>query len=184
MGKTIDDFRASLTVLRANIALFHQGIRDTYRVVATELRKWLCDKKALLPRVYLSFRPHMLHWTGMLRDCPTLVEGMVLLIPGELRTPSPGMSSFQLKFHKSKTQMDLEEWLDQPILTTEITIRELVRSVANKEGAHSDPEFNETLIKAKLVKYGSDESHIHTIVAIAEYLIAFIDHEQLEMISE
>jgi hypothetical protein len=51
--KVADDFLASLAVLNANIGLFRRGAKDMYRVVATELRKLLCDgKTTLLPRVF------------------------------------------------------------------------------------------------------------------------------------
>jgi hypothetical protein len=42
------------------------------------------------------------------------------------------------------------------MLNINITIRELIKSVADKEGAHSDPVFDSTLLFAKLIKYVKD----------------------------
>ena len=81
MNKTRIDYEASLRVLDANIALFHEGVKDTYRVVATELRKLLCDKKALLPRVFREVKFHKLHSTGLLEKRPDLAKHLAVMMP-------------------------------------------------------------------------------------------------------
>jgi hypothetical protein len=86
-------------------------------------------------------------------------------------------------FARTKEQMTLEAWLNQPLLGPDLSVRELIRSVADKEGAHADPHYNEALAQAKSVKYLADESHLHCIVGIAEYLLAFMQRERLQVVA-
>jgi hypothetical protein len=51
----------------------------------------------------------------------------------------------------------------------------LIKSVADKESAHSDPDYNETLLQAKIVKYVEDDSHIPAIVALGDYLVKWLN---------
>ena len=179
--KTATDFLASISILEANIRLFHQGVRATYRVVATELRKLLCDgQNTLLLRVFTEIRFHKLHWTDILNRSPSLANGLQILLPGRLEFNS-SRPRFKLLFAKTKEQMPLDEWLDQPLFGPDLSVRELLRSVADKEGAHSDPKYNETLARAKLVQYCSEESHLHCIVGFGEYLLDFLHIEDLQV---
>lgn len=96
------------------------------------------------------------------------------MMPGRLSVSADGVSHFELLFAKSQELMAVEEWIRQPFFSPSISIRELVKSVADKEGAHCDPDFNETLILAKLVKYARNESHVPAVVAIGDYLSQWI----------
>jgi hypothetical protein len=96
-------------------------------------------------------------------------------MPGRLSVSSDGNSYFELMFGKSTTLIDPIEWLAQPFLSPPITIRELIKSVADKESAHSDPDYNETLLQAKIVKYVEDDSHIPAIVALGDYLVKWLN---------
>lgn len=160
--------------LDAALGLYDNGLKDAYRAVATELRKLLCDRNSLLPRVRPNFRLHKLHWTEILEGCPSLADGLEVIMPGQLTVSTNGNYQFDLLFAQSGTRMTIDNWIQQPILSPKITIRELIKSVADKEGAHSDPDYNETLIKAKLVQYVRDASHIPCIVAIGRYLRAWM----------
>jgi hypothetical protein len=181
--KAAADFLATVAVLEANIELFHGGVRDVYRVVATELRKLLCDgKSTLLPRVFIDVRLHKLHWTHVLERTPSLAEGLQILVPGRLKVIN-GKPHFELLFAPTQEQMELEEWLQQPLLGPDLSVRELIRSVADKEGAHADPRYNEALARAKCVKYVTDESHLHCVVGIAEYLLAFTRGQSLQVVA-
>jgi hypothetical protein len=182
--KTANDFLAAVTVLDANIKLFQEGVRDVYRVVATELRKLLCDGKGtLLPRVFVDLRFHKLHSTHLFERNPSLAEGLTAIpLPGRLEVTN-GKPHFRLLFADTMEQMGLEDWLDQPFLAPDLSIRELIRSVADKEGAHADPRYNDTLARAKCVRYVTDESHLHCIIGIAEYVLAFIRREPLEVVA-
>jgi hypothetical protein len=146
--KTATDFLASLTVLEVNLRMFHEGVRDTYRVAATELRKLLCDGgSTLLPRVFTDVRLHKFHQTYLLEQSPSLAPGLQIGLPGRLEVKN-GRPRFSLLFARSAEQMPLDAWLKQPMLGPDLSVREFVRSIADKEGAHSDPKYNDTLARA------------------------------------
>jgi hypothetical protein len=172
MSKSEADFQASINMLQAALGMYEAGLKDGYRVVATELRKLLCAKNPLLPRVRPDFKLHKLHWTELLEGCPSLADGMAFMTPGRLSiSRATGTYHFELMFGKSGELMEPEEWVRQPFLSPSITIWELIKSVADKEGAHSDPDYNDTLVQAKIVKYVEADSHIPAIVALGDYLM-------------
>ena len=67
--------------------------------------------------------------------------------------------------------MEINAWVEQPIINPTTTVKELIKSVANKEAAHSDPDYNETPSKARSLNIVGDESHLPDIVSIAAYLL-------------
>jgi hypothetical protein len=69
----------------------------------------------------------------------------------------------------------LEDWLDQPLFNERITIRDLIRSVSDKESVHSDRRYNETLLFTKSVKLSDEDMHKQHIVAIGEYLLRMME---------
>jgi hypothetical protein len=179
--KTVIDFLESLDVLRNNINLFHQGNLSSYRVVAAELRKLLCDgKRSLIPRVFSDFRPHKFQITKTLERAPSLAAKLRVGMPGQLEVKS-GRSRFSLLFADPLEQMDLEPWLEQPFVGPATTVRKLIRTVADKEGVHADPDYPETLKQAKAVKYAGDESHKHCIVALGEYILRYLSQGELQV---
>jgi hypothetical protein len=185
MSKTTDDFRASLTILTANLGLFGQGARDVYRVIAVELRKLMCDKpQPLLLRVFKEIPLHKLHVTGLLERCPSLATALDNYIPGRLERDANGRAVFQLLFDKSKDRLPLREWVQQPCFNRTITIHELIRSVADKEGAHADPDYNATLRHTRQWKLIDDESHTMVVCGIAKYLLDFLEREKLEKLGD
>lgn len=169
--KSRDDYDASMRLVESNVDRYWAGDRDCYRVVAVQLRILLCDRKPLLPRVIPDATLHILHWTELLQGCPSLMEGLTTIMPGELRTDTNGSSRFELLFGKSGHELSVSEWIKQPFFSLQTTVEEIIKSVADKEGAHSDPRYNTTLSSAKQISYGGTESHCHGIVAIGEYLV-------------
>ncbi|MBI4528202.1 MAG: hypothetical protein HY695_30785 [Deltaproteobacteria bacterium] len=174
MSKSEEDFQASLKILETAVTHYHRGLKDAYRVVAGELRKLLCDANPLLPRVRPKIRLHKLIWTEKLEGCPSLVNGLEVIIPGSMSQRPDGSCRFELLFAMNPVLMEVDQWIEQPFLSPSITVRELIRSVADKEGVHSDPDYNDTLIAAKLVKYIRDDSHIPSIIALGEYLLKWL----------
>jgi len=52
-NKIHQDLLNSISILDANISLFHAGTKEVYIVIANELRKLVCDKNnSLLPKVF------------------------------------------------------------------------------------------------------------------------------------
>jgi hypothetical protein len=170
VSKSEQDFQASLRILAAALNMYESGTKDAYRIVATELRKLLCDRNPLLPRVRPDVRLHKLHWTEVLERCPSLADGMQMMMPGRLSVSTNGAYHFELMFANSGVLMEPSSWVKQPFLSPNITLWELIKSVADKEGAHSDPDYNETLLLGKLVTYVQDESHIPAIIALGDYI--------------
>ena len=181
--KVAQDFLDCLSVLQTNLVAFDGGPAASYRVLATELRKLLCDKagSTLLPRVFRDPRLHKFHWTKLVEQRSSIADKLVFQQPGSLETHPGKQPRFELKFATPTEVMPLDDWLQQPMFNSKITVRELIKSVADKEGAHADPDYNETLLFAKGVKFVEDDSHQHAIAAIARYLVAFIAHEPLEI---
>jgi hypothetical protein len=69
-----------------------------------------------------------------------------------------------------------EEWLNQDIVLPGVTIKKFIKSISDKEGAHSDPDIEEIIKKMNGIKIGKEETYMYVIVAIGEY-IAGIIHE-------
>ncbi|HCM42748.1 MAG TPA: hypothetical protein DIS66_05510 [Candidatus Omnitrophica bacterium] len=68
--------------------------------------------------------------------------------------------------------MSIVDWLNQPLFNEEITVGELVRSVADKEGAHSDPDYNDTLrVTYAFHSPFNGYAHQEYIVYIGEYIL-------------
>lgn len=172
MTKAIEDLKASRSILSANIRLFHEGSHDLYRVIAVELRKLLCDgKNSLVPRLFSNPRFHPLK--GRLPD--HLKEELVLQIPAMIQFDGKGGSRIVKLFDETAQPIPLEEWLMQDLFNKEITINELIRSVADKESAHSDPNYNETLAFTRGVKLVDEDLRKQHIVAIGEYILKQLD---------
>jgi hypothetical protein len=175
MSKLESDYCASLSLLETATELYEHGNAHAYRSVAVELRKLLCDSPSpLLTRVHPEFQLPLLHWPGLLKDYPNLADGLTILVPGRLEFDKHGRPKTKLLIHRSRQMLDLSEWLEQPLFNARITIRELIKSVADKEGAHADPEYNATLRHARSVKYRNEHSHESTTVAIARFLLLFL----------
>ena len=194
INKSIHDLEASLAVMRDNIELFHRGRVHSYRVLASELRKLLCDGRkrsdSLLPRIFDTTRFHpLIGYISKEQDeeykkrfGASQLDGLVLQIPMQISFDDTGKPSVDRLFNLAAVPLELEEWLQQPLLNERITIRELIRSVADKESAHSDMDYNDTLRVAKMVRIVDEDVHLKIIVAIAEYIlsVAFPALEQLK----
>ena len=63
--------------------------------------------------------------------------------------------------------MEINQWVDQIFFSENVTIRNLIKSVADKEAAHSDPEFNATLNYCRKWSYNEIFCHIIGIYGIA-----------------
>jgi len=176
MEKTQTDFSASIKVLRHNLNGYHSGTKECYRPVSVELRKLLCDKNPLLSRAKPEIRLHKLNWTEIFEKSPSLKEGLTMIMPGRL-TVKNGTGFFELMFADSKTLMEISDWIEQPFLNIQITIREIIKSVGDKEGAHSDLSYNDTLLLAKKIKYLDNESHISGIIGIGDYLSSLLNYK-------
>jgi hypothetical protein len=166
--KTAADFLNSLEVMRVALAAFHQGRRPLYLPLATELRKLLCDgKSTLLPRVFEEVLLHKLASTEASERDPEMFRKLMIFSSSVLTSTSTVMRA-DLDLAESGARLPLDEWLKQPYLKPGITLRDFIRSVSDKEAAHSDLAANATLSIAGPGARGFE------IVAIAEYVFGFV----------
>jgi len=188
INKAKNDLNDSINILEDNVRLFHNGRIAAYRVIAVQLRLLLCDRNPLIPRVLKTVRLYPLlgyitkeendEWKRKLGH--SMKEGLVFQMPAMVHFDGKGGSRIEVLFDEGKQPIELEEWLDQDLFNKDITIRELIKSVANKEGAHSDPDYNETLKFTKSVKLVDEDIHIKFIVAIGEYILKTIKQQYIK----
>jgi len=102
-------------------------------------------------------------------------EHTSLYIPCEMRFDGKGGSDIVRLFDESGPMLAPGEWLDQKLFANVVTLRELIRLVADKEGAHADEHHNDALRLTKSVRFPGDESlAAKAVVAIARYIVGGI----------
>jgi hypothetical protein len=72
-------------------------------------------------------------------------EHTVLYMPARMSFDDRGGSDIDALFHETGPMLALSEWLDQKLFSREVSLREFIRSLADRESAHADPTPNETL---------------------------------------
>jgi hypothetical protein len=183
MNKSIDDLKHTTNILEANIKVFNEGNISVYRVIAVQLYLLLCDKNnALIPRIFEKVRLHPV-WGSFTKEQEeewkssfghSIKEGLVFQMPAMVRFDGKGGSKIEVLFDERREPIELEEWLNQDLFNQNITIRQLIKSVRDKESAHSDKDYDETLKFTKSVKLVDQDIHIKFIVAIGEYILKMI----------
>ena len=171
--KTLEDLRASRNILAANIAMFHAGHGDLDRVVAVELRKLHCDgQSTLLTRIFpeLALAPLRGALPAELRK-QLAGSGFLFHSSSLIQFDGQGGSRILEMFDEGLPPLLLENWLRQELFTDQITIKQLIRSVADKEAAHSDKEYNDTLKMTRRIRLVDKGIHEQHIVAIGEYFL-------------
>jgi len=148
-SKSLKDLEASFSVLVSNVKNYYSGNKHAYLPVAVELRKLLCDTqrgkdKSLLKRVFPHLRLKPLQGSQNKFD-----EYTVFYIPGRLASDGNGVSKVWQLINENAASITIDEWLAQKFIDSATTIKDFIRSVADKEGAHSDEEFNVALRKTK-----------------------------------
>jgi len=183
--KAREDLLAATEILQTNINVYRrQGKRQLYRVVASQLRLLLCDgRNSLLPRLFGDVRLHPM--TGYIRDKRldeiwkaqfgrTFTENRLFHQPFSVYVGEKGARIAEL-FNERLEPIPLEEWLDQPIFNAWLTVKELIRSVADKEAVHSDPSYNKTLKFTSSSRINEQALHEELIVCAGEYILRAID---------
>lgn len=186
MNKTLADYYASTEVLRDNIDLFYKGRIEAYRPAAVELRKLLCDKNdgvsiSLLPRVFPDLKLLQLKSAARFQREPNLAETFSHYTPNRLAYPVGELPMFGLQFDEQLVKLTIPEWIEQPFFSRIITVEKVIKSVADLEGAHSDPQYRSALRIMRKHTYNDVDSHRIIMVAIGEYLLRTIEHEKPEV---
>lgn len=172
MSKLSNDIEASFSVIAKNVNDYCKGNKHAYRPVAVELRKLLCDKNqgddiSLLKRLFSDFHLKPLHGSQGKIDKHT-----VLYIPGVIYSNGKGFSKIQELINEDAPSLLIDDWLNQKLIDATTTVRDFIRSVADKEGAHADREYNEILKKTKTVKISTNWALCDQfIIVIGRYII-------------
>ena len=173
--KDVQDFLASKEALEVNIHSFHAGKRELYRVIATELRKLLCDgKSTLLKRMFINLNLHPI--LGSINKYPEdKREGLLFHMPSVVYSNKENGAKIVALFNKKGKVITLNKWLNQSLFSNEITIETFIRSISDKESVHSDKVYNQTLKFLKNIKLSNEEIHKTHMVAIGEYILWMIN---------
>lgn len=172
-SKDVEDLRASRNILAANIEMFHAGHGDLYRVVAVELRKLLCDgQSTLLPRIFPNIALAPLRGSLPPELKAIFADKEFAFYSGSvIECDGKGGSRILEMFDENLPVIPLEDWLSQELFTRGVTIKKLIRSVADKEAAHSDREYNVTLKLTRSIRLVDKGIHEQHVIAIGEYLL-------------
>lgn len=191
--KAVDDFIATEEILTDSIRLFHEGRRESYRTVAVELRKLLCDgDNSLLARLFSGLQLHPIQgymnkeqeerWKKKFGR--SIQDNLVFQIPATMHFDGKGGSRIVSLFDIKRDTIELEEWLSQPLLNKDITLRKFIRSISDKISAHSDKDYDDTLRLSRSVKLVKEDMHKQLTVAIGEYIIHIIGELMKEIPEE
>jgi hypothetical protein len=178
--KNKKDFNNSIALLKTHLQSFEEGNTLMYLPMAVELRKLLCEKNPspLITRIIPHLKLYKLHSTELFKNNPSLLDKLVNFMPGRLDMTGNGkLPRFTLSFSRDRELMGLDEWLDQMLFKENITIRELIKSVADKEAAHADVEYNGTLVYCNTWSYNDVGCHIYGIYGIARFVSDLISLE-------
>lgn len=178
-NKNKKDLLNSFELLNTYLHGYEEGNLLLYLPISVELRKFLCETKPspLISRVIPNFKLHKLHFSGILENTPSLLDGLVNFMPGILNVSTNNTTLFTLSFASNEEKIDLDRWVNQIFFKEGLTIRDLVKSVADKEGAHSDKNYDTTLIHCNNWVFNDIGCHILGIYAIAKYLCTLFDLE-------
>jgi len=174
-AKSLTDLRNIRNNLQMNLKSYDKGNISAYVDIAVKLRILFCDKftddkHPLLERLFPGLKLHFIRG-GLppnLRNDPSLVFYM----PATTSFDGKGGSKMEKLFDEQNVPvMNIEDWLEQKILNNSITLKELIISVADKEGAHSDIAYNDTLNFGRQMLLPDKEIYKETIAAIGRYAL-------------
>lgn len=171
--KLLEDFEASCRSLADQIKLFDGGSTHAYRPVAVELRKLVAEarlEKCLAYKILGDFELNQNGTARMVERIPSLRGGPVFSLPGQVTVSSAGTQLGTL-FPAGAKRVPLSKWRREPFLAADITVYDFVKSVADREGAHADDEYDETLKRLVQIKLGDESARAHIVVSVGRYLL-------------
>lgn len=181
------ELRETFKVIETCLSCIYSGQTHMYRALASQLRLLLCDtsrKKdnSLLVSVYPKLEVSGLesinwskHSSGYLHISQTGAgTNRVAQMPFEITQFYTGLSTADLLLEKSKL-IPIGQWSEQFVTysPTELTIKEIIRSVADKGGgAHVDTSMSPALKNMrKLTPVGKTYAELF-IIALARFIHA------------
>ena len=183
--KQEEDFENSIQLLKSYLESYEAGNALVYLPMAVELRKLLCEThgKPLMEVVIPDIEFYKLHSTELFGNNPGLLVGLQNFMPGRLSYSGRTLPTFNLLFSKKQEKMKLEPWIDQMFFKEGISIRELIKSVADKEAAHADKKYNDTLLHCKSWTFDDIGCHILGIYSLARFIYDLVTMEYSQYLS-
>lgn len=180
--KTIRDFWRSLKNLHFQLQIFdsgdegYRGYVENYIYIAIELRKLICDSgKKKNNGLLLRFeKPLILHpITGGNRRLKRQPGVEILFAMPQCFCPSAEGSNKLDIIEKDTKPIPLDTWLNQFVYATgkqEHTVHDIIRGVADKEGAHADVAMG-AVISDGGPRIGSDGIYAYYIASMGKYIL-------------
>ncbi len=180
-----EELAECFAVIDSCLACYYRGEKHMYRPLAGQLRILLSDKQPLLTRVFPTLKigsVRKIEWSTL--DETELFEGSdtrlkvqhpqgqefkLATMPFHITKYSNGLQSADLVLEPQGRLLSLGAWMDQKvtIYPSEVTLREVVKSVANKGGgAHIDDVESPALRQSSLP--GSDLGRLRRVTRDAE----------------
>ncbi|MDP3149350.1 MAG: hypothetical protein Q8N83_09515 [Ignavibacteria bacterium] len=166
----------SVKILKSSIQLYDEGQKEFFKIISGQLRLLLCDTNknkdnSLVNKVFFNFELHPLSF-----QIPEEKPGMTILFAMSGTLTSNSTRIFDI-FDLTAAKIPLEKWLEQKIFDTTVSLRGLIKSVADKlGGAHVDSNLNETLQKTSTTFINEDTSHSIYLLEIARYIVDQLQH--------
>jgi len=180
-----DELREALRVIETCLSCIYSGETHMYRALASQLRILLCDTRykkdnsllvAVYPKLEVSGLESM-NWSrqgsGYMRITQTEAgTNRVAQMPFEITQFHNGLSIADLQLEQSKL-IPIGQWSEQFVTysPTELTINEIIRSVADKGGgAHVDATMSPALkYMRQLTPVGKTYAELF-IIALARFI--------------
>lgn len=176
MEKSQADFKAAILNLESGLRECKRN-KEMYRLVATQLSILLCDKDPLLPRLFPKLRLHPLLVKPKEKMDTKKKIGkdkyhleFTFLIPGLMQTKRNKLKVVTI-FNEAKPKIKFKYWINQPLFSLDFTLRDFIKLIRNKEGAHSDPETPYRLRTTKKFFIQDDDINYVYIIKIGEYVL-------------
>jgi hypothetical protein len=184
--KQEEDFINSILLLKFYLNTYEAGNALMYLPMAVELRKLMCEKqdKQLIERVIPDIELYKLHSTELLGNHPSLLVGLQNFMPGSLSFHEHKLPTFNLLFSKKQEKLKLQPWTDQIFFKEGISIRELIKSVADKKAAHADKDYNDTLRHCKNWTFNEIGCHILGVYGISKFIYSLVTTEYSQYLSD
>lgn len=177
MEKSYIDFEATIKILETSLKEYKSN-QEMYRVVAIQLGILLCDKKPLIIRLFpnVKFHPLIVKPRSKMDTKTKIGKNKYryefnFVLPGLIDVRKNRIRILTI-FDETKTPIKFKYWIDQPLFSKDFTLRNFIKLVRNKEGAHSDPKIpNKLQITKKFFINDDDITKIY-INKIGEYVLA------------
>jgi len=188
--KLNQDYEYSLKLIEDCLTQIIDGKYWYIKTLSTELYTLLIDrgnkKGPLILEILPDFKLHPVFGSISENGRPSPIDEIWkvlgptgMIYPGKVSFKN-GKATPKWMFDIRQPAIPLEDWLQQPLLSHEITIYQLIRSVRNKIGAHSDVKYDSTLSRTRFFKIVDYEIDLLGLLSVAEHLQNMVRHSNTE----